>query len=150
MRIFWLALAVALCISATEPQAARAVYIGGTVEDLRVGEKSELYTTHRQEFYVAVKSRSLGIPYEHINLVEYGQSVSRRYAEAILISPLFLAAKSHKHFLTVGYTDENGRQQAVVFRVDKRDIRVVLVALEARTGLKVTFQDEEARKAGKG
>jgi hypothetical protein len=38
----------------------------------------------------------------------------------------------------------------MVFRVDKSDIRLTLVALEARTGQKVTFQDEEARIAGKG
>jgi len=34
--------------------------------------------------------------------------------------------------------------------VEKGDVRVVLASLEARTGVKVTFQDEEARKAGKG
>jgi hypothetical protein len=34
--------------------------------------------------------------------------------------------------------------------VDKGDIRSVLVSLEARTGRKVQYQDDEARKAGKG
>jgi hypothetical protein len=34
--------------------------------------------------------------------------------------------------------------------VDKGGVRAVLVSLEARTGRKVTFMDEEARKAGKG
>jgi hypothetical protein len=38
----------------------------------------------------------------------------------------------------------------MIFRVSKNDIRALLVSLEARTGRKVTFQDEEARKAGKG
>jgi hypothetical protein len=37
-----------------------------------------------------------------------------------------------------------------VFRVDKSDIRATLVSLEARTGLRVEYQDPEARKAGKG
>ena len=36
----------------------------------------------------------------------------------------------------------------MVFRVDKNAIRPALVALEARTGLKVKYQDQEARKAG--
>jgi hypothetical protein len=67
-----------------------------------------------------------------------------------LISPIFLLAKSRKHFLTVGYQDAAGRQQAMIFRVAKGDIRALLVTLEARTGRKVIFQDEEARKAGKG
>jgi hypothetical protein len=69
---------------------------------------------------------------------------------AIVVSPMFLLSKSRRHFLTVGYTDEQGNQQALIFRVDKGDIRSVLVSLEARTGRKVQYQDDEARKAGKG
>ena len=38
----------------------------------------------------------------------------------------------------------------MIFKVDKGDIRAMLVSLETRTGRKVQFQDEEARKAGKG
>jgi hypothetical protein len=37
-----------------------------------------------------------------------------------------------------------------VLRVDKGDIRSVLAGLEARTGRRVEFLDDEARKAGKG
>jgi hypothetical protein len=90
------------------------------------------------------------VPYSNINNLEYGQRVDRRYLEAILISPLLLLAKKHTHFLTVGHTDPAGKQQAMVFEVGKGDVRSVLVSLEARTGRKVEFQDEEARKAGKG
>ena len=54
------------------------------------------------------------------------------------------------NFLTVGYTDQEGRPQALVFEVSKGAVRSVLVSLEAKTGLRVEFQDEEARKAGKG
>ncbi|MBV8820738.1 MAG: hypothetical protein JO022_20420, partial [Acidobacteriaceae bacterium] len=90
------------------------------------------------------------VPYDHINLLEYGQKVDRRIIPAVLISPLFLLSKKRQHFLTVGYEDEEGRQQAMIFKVDKDAIRATLVSLEARTGRKVDFQDEEARKAGKG
>jgi len=74
--------------------------------------------------------------------------VNRRFAMAIIISPLLLLSKKRQHFLTVGYEDAAGEQQAAVFKVDKRSIRPVLAALEARTGRKVEFQDIEARKAG--
>jgi hypothetical protein len=60
------------------------------------------------------------------------------------------ADAARKHFLTVGYMGEDGKQQALVFRVDKAGIRATLVSPEARTGLKVEYQDEEARKAAKG
>jgi hypothetical protein len=37
-----------------------------------------------------------------------------------------------------------------VLQVNKDDIRPLLVSLEARTGLRIDYQDEEARKAGRG
>ena len=74
----------------------------------------------------------------------------RRYLAAVLISPLFLLAKKRQHFLTVGYSDQEDRQQAMIFKINKDDIRSTLVVLEARTGRKVEFQDDDARKSGKG
>lgn len=96
------------------------------------------------------KRSRLRIPYEKINLIEYGQQASRRYAMAIVVSPMFLLSKKRKHFLTVGYTDDRGDQQAMVFEIEKDQVRGALAALEARTGLKVEYQDNEARKAGRG
>jgi hypothetical protein len=75
--------------------------------------------------------------------------VSRRYAAAILISPVLLLSKARKHLVTIGYLDGEGRQQALVFRVEKGDIRWVLASLEARTGRRIDYQDDEARKGGK-
>lgn len=69
---------------------------------------------------------------------------------AAFVSPVFILSKHRQHFLTVVYEDDNGREQALIFRVDKDDIRSMLVSLEARTGRKVQYQDDEARKAGKG
>jgi len=76
--------------------------------------------------------------------------VDRRFLAAVLISPLMLLAKKREHFLTVGYSDDDEHQQAMIFRVDKDDIRAILVSLEARTGRKVEFQDDDARRGGKG
>ena len=56
--------------------------------------------------------------------------------------------KSRKHFLTVSYLDEKDRQQALVFEIHKDHVRSVLVTMEARTGLRVEFQDNEARFGG--
>jgi len=123
-------------------------YIGGTATDLRAGAggRIELSDDRYLAFY-ADKSQ-LRVPYDHVNLLEYGQQVDRRLALAFIVSPIFLLSKSRRHFLTVGYTDERGMQQAMVFRVDKNSIRAALVTLEARTGLNVKYQDQEARKAG--
>jgi len=125
-------------------------YAGGTAPQFAAGAPGRIELTDDQYFAFYSKKAQVRVPYDHINLVEYGQQVSRRLAMAVIISPLFLLSKSRKHFLTVGYAGEDGKQQALVFRVDKNNIRVILVSLEARTGLKVEYQDEEARKAGKG
>ncbi|MEO7650189.1 MAG: hypothetical protein ABIZ80_06955 [Bryobacteraceae bacterium] len=129
---------------------SRAHYIGGTVADLPSKSEGRITVTDEEAFLFRAKQASVRIPYTKITNVEYGQRVNRRYISAVLISPVLLLAKKRKHYLTVGYSDEQGRQQALVFEVHKGSVRSVLVSLEARTGLKVEFQDEEARKAGKG
>src|SRR4030088_3518108 len=128
----------------------RAQYIGGTVAGLPSKSEGNINTTGEDVLLFRGKNASVRIPYGKINTLEYGQRVSRRYAEAILISPFLLLAKKRKHFLTVGYTDEQGHQQAMVFELPKSVVRQMLVELEAKTGRRVEFQDEEARKAGKG
>ena len=125
-------------------------YVGGTMDGVKTGTGGVALTSDKQTFVFSYRKSSLKVAYTRINLIEYGQKVSRQYAAAILISPMFMLAKTRKHFLTIGYTDEEGRQQAIVLRVDKNDIRSTLVSLEARTGLKIHYQDEEARKAGRG
>jgi hypothetical protein len=125
-------------------------YLGGTLAGLEAGTAGSLRTSDAVSLEFATRHSLVRVPYERINLIEYGQKVDRRLAEAILISPLLILAKKRDHFLTLGYEAEDGRQQAAVFQVDKTAIRAVLASLEARTGRKVTYQDEEARKGGKG
>jgi hypothetical protein len=135
-------------VAAVEP-GVKIQVVGGTVSSLsKSGGRVDF--TGNENLALQCGKTALLIPYAKINTLEYGQNVSRRYAEAVLLSPVFLLAKSRKHFVTLGYMDADGKQQAVVFRVDKGDIRSVLAALEARTGRRVEYQDQEARKAGKG
>jgi hypothetical protein len=128
----------------------RAEYMGGTVSDFPGKTDLRIHTTDDTELVLTGRKAGVRIPYDKVNLLEYGQKVDRRYAMAIIISPVLLLSKKRQHFLTVGYTDSEGRQQAMVFRIAKGDVRSVLASLEARTGRKVQYQDDEARKAGKG
>ncbi len=128
---------------------AHAEYVGGTRADIPTNNIGDIKVMDNTYFVFASKKTQIKIPYDQINLLEYGQKVDRRYLAAI-ISPMFMFAKTRQHFLTLGFQDENGVQQALVFRVDKKDIRVALVALEARTGQQIRYQDEQARIAGKG
>lgn len=129
---------------------SRVEYLGGTRADIPAEHNGEIRVTDNTYFVFVSKNTEVKIPYERINLLEYGQKVDRRYMAAAIISPLFMLAKKREHFLTIGFQDENGRQQAMMFRVDKNDVRLTLVSLEARTGQEVQYQDEDARIAGKG
>jgi hypothetical protein len=128
----------------------RAEYVGGTITEIPVGCEGTVEAVDAQFFVFYSKKASWRVPYEKINLVEYGEKVDRRYIAAVIISPLFLLAKKRQHFLTVGYSDGEDHQQAMIFKINKDDIRATLVVLEARTGRKVEFQDDDARKSGKG
>jgi hypothetical protein len=129
---------------------SRVEYIGGTAPKINAGTSGAIAVNDAQYFAFYSRKSNVRVAYAKINLLEYGQTVGRRLDLAIVISPAFLLVKKRKHFLTVGYTDEDGNQQALVFRVDKNDIRATLASLEARTGQRVQYQDEEARKAGRG
>lgn len=152
MRAF--AFIVLLCLSTGVAPArhdgSHVEYVGGTRPDIPANNSGEIRITDRIYFVYLSKHTQVKVPYERINLLEYGQKVDRRYIAAVVISPLFMLAKKREHFLTVGFQDDDGEQQAMVFRVDKHDVRLTLVALEARTGQQVQYQDEEARIAGKG
>jgi hypothetical protein len=129
---------------------ARAEYVGGTLSSFGSPTSGRIITTDPGMFLFASKGPSVQVLYESVSLLEYGQRVGRRYALAILVSPLLLLSKSRRHFLTISYMDEDGRRQAMVFQIHKEDVRSVLASLSARTGLRVEYQDEEARKMGGG
>jgi hypothetical protein len=142
-------LALALLLEASG-SGSRVLYVGGTVAGVPEKSSGRIELSKDESLTLNFRDRSIEVGYRDINTLEYGMRVSRRYMEAVLISPVFLVAKKRTHFLTIGYSDHQGRQQAMVLQVGKEEIRTLLVSLEARTGRRVEYQDEDARKAGKG
>ena len=139
-----------VCLVSSALAQTRVDYLGGTEPAMAGVKNGSIDVADDQYLAFYSKATHVRVPYDRVNLLEYGQKVDRRLLMAIAISPVFLLAKTRKHFLTIGYTGESGKQEALLFRVDKNRIRAMLVGLEARTGLKVQYQDPEARKAGKG
>jgi len=128
----------------------KTMYIGGTVASLKQGAEGISSTADDKVFVFSYKGGDLKIPYDRVNDLEYGQKAGRRLGVAIMVTPLALFSKKRKHYLTVGYQDDSDKQQAAVFELGKGVVRVTLASLEARTGRKIEYQDEEARKSGKG
>jgi len=149
MRLVSLMLALACASSPAARPGSAVEYLGGTVANLSLRTSGWLVTTDPISLIFYTKNSTIRIPYERINDLEYGQKAGRRVLEGVLLSPLFVLAKKRDHYVTVGFELEDGQQQALLFRVEKDDVRPLLISLEARTGRKVTYQDDEARKAGK-
>jgi len=125
----------------------KAVYQGGTLVAPLARTEGVVSTSDPDAFVFAWREGMLRLSYDDLNLLEYGQKAGRRLALGIVVSPLFLLSKKRKHYLTVGFVDAHGEQQAAVFELGKKIVRTTLAGLEARTGLAVQYQDEEARKA---
>ena len=126
------------------------IYVGGTITSIKAGSEGKSSISDEKVFVFEHKKDKLNIPYSKMNSLEYGQKAGRRVAMAILLSPIALFSKKRKHYLTVNYLDDNEKQQAVVFELGKDVVRVTLASLEARSGQKIEYQDEEARKSSKG
>jgi len=131
----------------------KAVYVAGTIGGLSEKTEGTLDTQSelRLIFLPDQKGASpLIIHYEAITDLEYGQRPGRRLAVAELADPLALSPKERRHFLTVSYKDEAGRDQAAVLEIAEDIIRTMLTIVEARSGIEIQYQNEEARKAAKG
>ena len=135
------------CALGAQP-GARTQFVGGTPPGIDPKASARLDLTGAEEMVFRAKSGEVRVAFHKVNTLEYGQNVSRRYAAALLVSPILLLSKTRKHYITLGYVDAEGKQQVLVFSVEKGDIRSVLAGLQARTGRRVEYQDDDARKAG--
>ncbi|MBI3403982.1 MAG: hypothetical protein HY046_00800 [Acidobacteria bacterium] len=145
---------VSVSLAAGRGKSAR--YSGGTVAEFKdvVGGKWDLedvqiiFTPEKKEL------PKLIIPYEKIETLEFGQKVGRRVgaalAGAMIVSPvflLFLFSHKKKHFLTIGFKDTDGRPQGAVFELAKGIVAESIGILETKTGKKVEYETDEARKS---
>jgi len=163
-RVFCLVLAVLL---ACEPALAgipkdKAQYSGGTIAAIPVGIIGPLRTTDPQNLVFQWNRNgknaagSWSVPYKSSTSLAYGQHAGRRVGATIAwgVTTLGLAAlpilfsKKRRHYLTIEYKDDKGQAQAAIFQVGKAAICPVLTVLEVRSGQKVQYENEEARKAG--
>ncbi|HEX8558478.1 MAG TPA: hypothetical protein VF668_10265 [Pyrinomonadaceae bacterium] len=149
--------------SATAAFAASdsASYYGGTMaefKDAKKEVKGNLVTSDEKALIFKYgKGQTASIPYANFIDMEYGQKSGRRVGAAvattILLGPiglLTLFSKKQDHFLTLGYTDEAGKEQVAVFKLNKGMVRTTLPVLEARSGKKIEYQSKSAEKKATG
>ncbi len=122
---------------------ARANYMGAEEGDkgkLSVGvDRIRFLKDNEREEYFSIPSSS-------VEELFYSRVAGRRIKTAILVSPLLLFSKGKKHYLTMSFDDGGTQVGAVEFRLDKKNYRGVLRALEQVAGVTVKF-DQEGVKA---
>jgi hypothetical protein len=105
-------------------KADEAVYVGGTA-NVKQGTHGALDASDENVFMF----EAWQVPYGKITALDYGQHAGRHWAYAALgmygVLPILLTRKRH-HYLTVEYSDDNGKTQAAIFEVGKVSIRSVL------------------------
>jgi hypothetical protein len=138
----------------------KAAYFGGSIDafaDAKDPVEGRL-ETRGDHLVLTAESRpfagwKLTIPYNSIIDLEYGQKAGRRVGAAVtttvLLGPiglLSLLSKKRKHFLTIGFKDDANKDQVVVLELGKDIVRATLPIVETRSGKKIEYQDEEAKK----
>jgi hypothetical protein len=123
----------------------QTIYVGGT-EKIEEGSEGAASIENEKEFVFEYKDGQLVIPYDRVTDLEYGQQAGRRVGLSIAI-PLALLSKKRKHFLTIGWKDEKNEQHAAVFQLGKSIFKTTIETLEAKTGKKIDYQDDDARKS---
>lgn len=141
-----------------------AAYFGGTVaafKDARNPVEGKLNTKNDDALVFTADDKpfagqTVSISYTDIIDLEYGQKAGRRVGAAVattvLLGPiglLTLFSKKRKHYLTIGYKGEDGKDQVAVLELGKDIVRTTIPIVETRSGKKVVYQDEEAKKSVK-
>ncbi|MFL6332520.1 MAG: hypothetical protein ACJ754_04165 [Pyrinomonadaceae bacterium] len=156
-----LVLTLAFGASTALAMSDSASYYGGTMSEFKEAKKEikgHLVTSDEKVLIFKYgNNQTTAIPYDHFIDMEYGQKSGRRVGAAvattILLGPiglLTLLSKKQNHFLTLGYTDEAGKEQVAVFKLNKEMVRTTLPILEARSGKKVEYQSKGAEKKATG
>ena len=132
----------------------KTLYVGGTVKNLKELTEGRSSAKDDKVFVFSYSGGNFQIPYERVNSLEYGQKAGRRVGATIGwgVTTLGVAAlpllfsKKRKHYLSIGYTGEDGKAQGVVLQLGKDVTRPTLFTLETRTGKQIEYESDEAKK----
>jgi hypothetical protein len=116
----------------------KALYFRGTLSAIKERTEGRFNTQSETELaFSAGKKGSVAIPYAAIASLEFKQK--ERTVVMIGLGPP--VSKRLAHYLTITYSDPEGKQQSGVFELGKDIVGTLLKMLEARSGKTITFQD---------
>jgi hypothetical protein len=127
----------------------KALYVGGTITAKIPADTEGRINTDDEAYLVFIADKTgvrAELPYAKLDSLEYGQKASYRIKTAILVTPWSLFSKKRKHYLSLMWKDEQDKTQGVVLELGKDILRPTVMVIEARSGKKLEFQDEDAKK----
>jgi hypothetical protein len=141
--------AVVVCLAAASFGAVRGkevMYVGGTLSAIPEKTEGTVDAGSVDVLMFTAAGKKVEIPYKGVTSLEYGQKAGRRVGVALAISPVALFSKKRKHYVSIGFTDASGAKQGAVFELGKDQVRPFVQNLETRSGQKVEFESEDAKK----
>jgi len=129
---------------------AKVEYIGGTASQIPVGASGAITVSDSHYFAFYSRKSNVRVAYDKVNLLEYGPDGRPKAGSGDHHFACISAGEEAKAFSHRRLYRRRRQAAGAGVPVDKNDIRATLASLEARTGQRVTYQDEEARKAGRG
>lgn len=144
LLLIWLIVCPAPVLAAV--RGKEVMYVGGTIKTVPEATEGTLDTDNDKALIFNSPKGQFTIPYDRITSIEYGQKAGRRLGVAVVITVWALFSKKRRHFVTLGFTDENNAAQGVVLEIPKGHTKTTLTILEVRSGRKVEYESEEARK----
>jgi len=147
----WLASLTIAClllesVAGAAVRGKAAKYVGGTLSELAPDSDGQFVLGEASVVFTAKKGGTITIPYSRVDSIEYGQKAGRRLGLALTVSIFFIFSKKRKHFMTINFDDAAGKKQGAVFELAKGIVQETLTTLETKTGKKVDYESDEARK----
>jgi hypothetical protein len=133
-----------------------SMYVGGTVSAIPLKTTAPLNVDGESAAVFAWKGGTWSVPYTSVTALSYGQHSGRRVGATVALGVTTLGigalpmlfSKKRRHYLTIEFTDSDGKPQAAIFEVGKEAVRSTLKVLEVRSGKTIAYEDDEAKKAG--
>lgn len=128
---FCLLLVMSLPVGAVED--GQVLYAGGTVPALETGTLGRIDTTSQTALSFEYAGSKLAIPYAKIDSYQYTQQVARHLGVLPAIAVGLVKIRQKRHFIQIGYRDEDNLKQVAVFEVSKHMPEALLAVLQARS-----------------
>ncbi len=113
---------------------ANAVYIGGTVPNLKAGSIGTIDLTLAKEMIFQSGEMRAEFPYAGIQSYEYSRKLARRIGVIPTIAVVAVVKhRQRRHFITISFKDPQGTVQLAVLEVAKQMPSILLPVLAARS-----------------